>query len=64
MERFGQPKHYILWKLSYAELMVMNMDVTRYVSADEEKEQLEEAYRNRKPEEFTEDYFQARLGGI
>ena len=64
MERFGQTKHYILWKLSYAELMVMNMDVTRYISAEEEKERSEEEARNRRPEEFTEAYFQAKLGGL
>ena len=64
MERFGQPKHYILWEISYAELMLMNMDATRYISAEEEKERLEEAARNRKPQEFNEEYFQAKLGGL
>ena len=64
MERFGQPKHYILWKLSYAELMAMNMDVTRYISAEEEKEIREEAERNRRPKEFTEEYFQTKFGGL
>ena len=64
MERFGQPKHYILWKLSYAELMIMNIDVIRYISADEEKERQEEAERNQRPQEFTEEYFQAKLGGL
>jgi len=64
MERFGQPKHYILWKLSYAELMAMNMDVTRYISAEEEKEMREEAERNRRPKEFTEEYFQTKFGGL
>ena len=63
MERFGQPKQYILWKISYAELMIMNIDVTRYISAEEEKERLEEV-RSRSPKEFTEEYFQARLGGL
>ena len=64
MERFGQPKHYILWKISYAELMIMNMDVTRYISAEEEKERQEEAERNRRPKEFNEEYFQSKLGGL
>jgi len=64
MERFGQPKHYILWKVSYAELMLMNMDVTRYISAEEEKEMAKLSERNRQPKEFTEEYFQARLGGL
>ena len=64
MERFGQPKHYILWKVSYAELMLMNMDVTRYISAEEEKEMAKVSERNRQPKEFTEEYFQARLGGL
>lgn len=65
MERFGQPKHYILWKISYAELMIMNIDVTRYISAEEEeKERLSEEFRSRQPKEFTEEYFQARLGGL
>lgn len=64
MERFGQPKHYILWNLSYAELMAMNMDVTRYISAEEEKEIREEAERNRRPKEFTEEYFQTKFGGL
>lgn len=64
MERFGQPKNYILWKLSYAELMAMNMDVTRYISAEEEKEMREEAERNRRPKEFTEEYFQTKFGGL
>ncbi len=35
MERFGCSKHYILWKISYAELLVMNMDVSRYISKEE-----------------------------
>ena len=26
---------YILWKISYAELLVMNMDVSRYISKEE-----------------------------
>ena len=64
MERFGQTKHYILWKLSYAELMIMNMDVTRYISAEEEKELLEDAERNRRPNEFNEEYFQTKFGGL
>ena len=64
MERFGQTKHYILWELSYAELMIMNMDVTRYISAEEEKEMKEEAERNRRPKEFTEEYFQTKFGGL
>ena len=64
MERFGQTKHYILWKLSYAELMIMSMDVTRYISADEEKERLEEEVRNQRPEQFTEEYFQTKFGGL
>ena len=64
MERFGQTKHYIIWKLSYAELMAMSMDVTRYISAEEEKERQEEAARNQRPKEFTEEYFQAKFGGL
>ena len=64
MERFGQPKKYILWKVSYAELMIMNMDVTRYISAEEEKERQEESARNQRPETFTEEYFQSKLGGL
>ena len=64
MERFGQPKQYILWKVSYAELMIMNMDVTRYISAEEEKERQEEAARSQRPETFTEEYFQSKLGGL
>ena len=64
MERFGQTKHYIIWKLSYAELMAMSMDVTRYISAEEEKERQEEAARNQRPKEFTEEYFQTKFGGL
>ena len=59
MERFGRSKHYILWKISYAELLAMNMDVSRYVS----KEELIEREKNRRPETFTTEYFQTKLGG-
>lgn len=64
MERFGQTKHYILWEISYAELVVMNMDVTQYISADEEKKRMEEDMKNGSPEQFTEEYFQTRFGGL
>lgn len=59
MERFGCSKHYILWKISYAELLVMNMDVSRYIS----KEELIEREKSCRPETFTTEYFQTRLGG-
>ena len=42
----------------------MNMDVTRYISAEEEKERQEEAARSQLPETFTEEYFQSKLGGL
>lgn len=57
MERFGQRKETVLWKMSYAELMIMSTDVSRYVSAEE----LKERKRKMKPEEFTAEYFQTRL---
>ena len=57
MERFGQQKETVLWKMSYAELMIMSTDVSRYVSAEE----LKERKRKMKPEEFTAEYFQTRL---
>ena len=57
MERFGQRKETVLWKMSYAELMIMSTDVSRYVSAEE----LKERKRMMKPEEFTAEYFQTRL---
>lgn len=59
MERFGCPKRYVLWRISYAELLVMNLDVSRYVT----KEELEERERNRRPEKFTTEYYQTKLGG-
>ena len=59
MERFGAKKEDILWRMSYAELMIMTMDVSRYVSADEVKGRRE---RHRKPKEFTTEYFQTKLG--
>lgn len=61
MERFSASKHYILWKLSYAELLAMNMDVSRYVSAEEEKEHMAEKSKN-DPEGFTTEYYQTKLG--
>ena len=59
MERFGQPKEYILWRMSYAELMIMTTDVSRYVTAEEVQEQR----KRERPKEFTTEYFQTRLGG-
>lgn len=38
--------------------MIMNMDVTRYIS----EEELNESYN--KPKEFTEEYYQTKLGGL
>lgn len=61
MERFGLSKHYILWKLSYAELLVMNMDVSRYVSAEEEKEERAKGVKDRSGN-FTTEYYQTKLG--
>lgn len=58
MERFGRSKRHILWKISYAELMLMNTDVSRYVT----KEELLERERNRRPDKFTTEYFQTKLG--
>lgn len=37
----------------------MNMDVSRYIS----KEELIEREKNRRPETFTTEYFQTKLGG-
>lgn len=59
MERFGCTKRHILWKISYAELMLMNTDVSRYVT----KEELLERERKRRPDKFTTEYFQTKLGG-
>ena len=59
MERFGRSKRHILWKISYAELMLMNTDVSRYVT----KEELLERERKRRPDKFTTEYFQTKLGG-
>ena len=46
-------------KISYAELMLMNTDVSRYVT----KEELLERERKRRPDKFTTEYFQTKLGG-
>lgn len=59
MERFGRSKRHILWKISYAELMLMNTDVSRYVT----KEELLERERKRRPDKFTTEYYQTKLGG-
>ena len=59
MERFGRSKRHILWKISYAELMLMNTDVSRYVT----REELLERERKRRPDKFTTEYFQTKLGG-
>lgn len=57
MERFGRTKEDIMWRMSYAELMIMTRDVTRYVSAEEMKERK----RLERPESFDMEYFQTKL---
>ena len=59
MERFGRSKRHILWKISYAELMLMNTDVSRYVT----KAELLDRERKSRPDKCTTEYFQTKLGG-
>lgn len=47
-----------MWRMSYAELMIMSTDVSRYVTAEDMKKKK----KSERPKEFTTEYFQTKLG--